>query len=156
MGYAPQRRDQIRPSEYARNRAASALREHYAQGRFDEIELERRIELAYTATSRGELKALFRDLPWDPRSRDRREGWWQFQRNLFRAHGVAYVGVNGMLVGIWAATGQGEFWPAESIAGWGAFYGGHWMFIRAMRKSRKEREQRRLGQGPRARRALSR
>jgi hypothetical protein len=69
---------------------------------------------------------------------------------------VTYVGVNGLLVGIWAATGQGEFWPAGSIAGWGAAYGGHWMFFRAMRKSRKQREQQRRLSGPRARRALSR
>ena len=155
MGYSPQQRDQIRPSEHARNRAAAALREHYAAGRLDDVELERRVELAYTATSRGQLKALFRDLPWDPRSRDRGEGFWRFQRNLFRSHGVAYVTVNGMLVGIWAATGQGEFWPAGSIAGWGAVYGGHWMFVRAMTRSRKEREQRRLGRPP-TRRALSR
>ena len=154
MAY-PSQRDQIRPSEHARNRAAAALRQHYADGRLDDEELERRVELAYGAKTRGDLKALFRDLPWDPRARDRSEGFWRFQRNLFRAHGVTYLGVNGMLVGIWAATGQGEFWPAGSIAGWGAAYGGHWMFVRAMVRSRKEREQRRLG-APRARRALGR
>ena len=156
MGYAPQQRDQIRPSERARNRAGAALREHYAAGRLDDVELERRVELAYAATTRAELKALFRDLPWDPRSRDRREGFWRFQRNLFRAHGVTYVGINGLLVGIWAATGGGEFWPAGSIAGWGAAYGGHWMVVRTMRKSREEREQRRLARPARTRRALSR
>jgi hypothetical protein len=156
VAYTPQQRDQIRPSEHARNRAAAALREHYAEGRLDDLELERRVELAYRATSRGELKALFRDLPWNPRSRDHREGFWSFQRNLLRAHGVTYVGVNGMLVAIWAATGQGEFWPAGSIAAWGAAFGGHWMFARAMRRSRMEREQRRLGRPPRARRALGR
>ena len=148
-------RDQIRPSEHARNRAAAALREHYSQGRLDDAELEQRVELAYRAKSRGELKALFRDLPWDPRSRDRREGFWRFQRNLFHAHGVTYLGVNGMLVGIWAAAGQGEFWPAGSIAGWGAAFGAHWMVVRAMNRSRRERERSRLS-GPRARRALSR
>ena len=156
MRYVPQQRDQIRPSDHARNRAAAALREHYADGRLDDVELERRVELAYGATSRGQLKALFRDLPWNPRSRDRSEGFWRFQRNLFRAHGVAFATVNGLLVGIWAATGQGEFWPAGSIAGWGAFYGAHWMVVRAMHRSRREREQRRLARPARARRALSR
>jgi hypothetical protein len=155
VGYSPQHRDHIRPSEYARHRAAAALREHYADGRLDDVELERRLELAYAATSRGDLKALFQDLPWNPRSRDRREGFWRFQRNLFRAHGVTYVGINGMLVGIWAAAGQGEFWPAGSIAGWGAAFGVHWMVVRAMNRSRREREQRRLA-SPRAPRALSR
>ena len=156
MASSSQQRDQIRPSERARRRAAAALREHYTEGRLDDVELERRVELAYAATSRGDLKALFRDLPWDPRSRDRQEGFWRFQRNLFRAHGVTYVGVNGLLVAIWAATGQGEFWPAGSIAGWGAAYGGHWMVVRAMVRSRKEREQRRLSAPARTRRALSR
>ena len=157
MGNSSQQRDQIRPSEHARNRAAAALREHYAEGRLDDLELERRVELAYAAKTRGELKALFRDLPWDPRSRDRGEGFWRFQRNLFRAHGVTYVGVNGLLVGIWAATGQGEFWPAGSIAGWGAAFGAHWMVVRAMTKSRKEREGRRLAApSRRTRRALTR
>ena len=144
----------MRPSDYARERAAQALREHYAEGRLDDRELERRVELAVNAQTRGELKALFRDLPWNPRSRDRREGRWRFQRNLFRAHGVTYLGVNGMLVGIWAATGQGDFWPAESIAGWGAAFGMHWMFVRTLKRSRKQREQSRLGP-PRPRRALS-
>ena len=69
---------------------------------------------------------------------------------------MAFATVNGMLVAIWAATGQGEFWPAGSIAGWGAFYGAHWMVVRAMRRSRREREQRRLGSPASPRRALSR
>ena len=150
MGYASQQRDQIRPSDHARNRAAAALREHYDDGRLDDLELERRVELAYAATTRGQLKALFRDLPWDPRSRERRDDFWRFQRDLFRAHGIAYVGVNGLLVGIWAATGQGDFWPAGSIAGWGAAFGSHWMVLRAVAKSRKEREQRRLASPGRA------
>lgn len=146
----------MRPSDAARERAALALRDHYADGRLDERELERRVELAVKASTRGELKALFRDLPWDPRSRERRDGFWRFQRNLLRAHAVTYVAVNGMLVGIWELTGGGEFWPAESIAGWGAALGGHWMVARAIRRSRKQRAQRRLPQAARPRRALSR
>ena len=110
----------MRPSDEARERAAEALRAHYAEGRLDDAELERRVELAYAARTRADLKALFRDLPWDPRSRDRRDGFWRFQRSMLRTHAAAYVGVNGGLVGIWALTGGGEFWPAESIAGWGA------------------------------------
>jgi len=131
-----QRRDQMRPSDDARQRAADALRAHYAEGRLDEVELERRVELAYAARTRADLKALFRDLPWDPRSRARTDRFWGFQRRLLRAHTAAYIGVNGMLVGIWALTGGGEFWPAGSIAGWGAFLGGHWALALAARRSR--------------------
>ncbi len=32
---------------------------------------------------------------------------------------VAYVVVNAFLVGIWAMTGGGYFWPAWVIGGWG-------------------------------------
>jgi hypothetical protein len=37
----------------------------------------------------------------------------------FRTHVVIYVIVNAMLVGIWAATGAGFFWPIVPILGWG-------------------------------------
>ena len=32
---------------------------------------------------------------------------------------VAYVVINAFLVGVWALTGGGYFWPAWIIAGWG-------------------------------------
>lgn len=32
---------------------------------------------------------------------------------------VAYIVVNGFLVGIWALTGAGYFWPIWVIGGWG-------------------------------------
>jgi len=41
------------------------------------------------------------------------------KRRDFAAHAVAYVAVNLMLVGIWAVTGAGYFWPAWVIFGWG-------------------------------------
>jgi hypothetical protein len=154
VGSDLQRRDQMRPSDEARERAADALRSHYAAGRLDEADFESRVELAYAAATRADLKALFRDLPWDPRSRARAEAFWGFQRRMLRAHGAAYLGVNSGLVGIWAATGGGEFWPAGSLAGWGAFLGGHWAIARAVRKSRERGGRRRLPRPPR--RALSR
>ena len=36
-----------------------------------------------------------------------------------KAHILAYVTVNLMLVGIWAVSGGGFFWPAFPILGWG-------------------------------------
>ena len=146
----------MRPSDDARQRAAEALRTHYAEGRLDEHELERRVELAYAARTRADLKSLFRDLPWNPRSRERADNFWRWQTSMLRTHAVAYTVVNGGLVGIWALTGSGEFWPAESIAGWGAFLGGHWAILRAARPKRfgRRRERGRLGRAPR--RVLSR
>jgi len=37
----------------------------------------------------------------------------------FIAHVVTYVLVNAMLIGIWAISGAGYFWPAWVILGWG-------------------------------------
>lgn len=37
----------------------------------------------------------------------------------FWAHLVAYVTVNLFLVGLWAFTGAGYFWPVWVIGGWG-------------------------------------
>ena len=144
----------MRPSDDARERAAGALRTHYAEGRLDERELERRVELAYAARTRADLKALFRDLPWDPRSLARADNYWRWQTSMLRRHAVVYTAVNGGLVGIWALTGSGEFWPAESIAGWGALLGGHWAILRATRPRRRRGERGRLGRAHR--RVLSR
>jgi hypothetical protein len=41
------------------------------------------------------------------------------KRRDFSAHVVAYVVVNAMLIGIWAVTGAGYFWPAWVLFGWG-------------------------------------
>jgi 2TM domain-containing protein len=41
------------------------------------------------------------------------------KRRDLGAHIVVYVVVNAMLVGIWAFTGAGYFWPAWVLLGWG-------------------------------------
>ncbi len=41
------------------------------------------------------------------------------KRRDLGSHLVAYVVINAMLVGIWAVTGGGYFWPAWVIFGWG-------------------------------------
>ncbi len=37
----------------------------------------------------------------------------------FRMHLVTYVIINALLVGIWAFSGQGHFWPIWVIVFWG-------------------------------------
>lgn len=37
----------------------------------------------------------------------------------FRTHMVVYVLVNALLIGIWALSGAGFFWPIFVIFGWG-------------------------------------
>jgi hypothetical protein len=41
------------------------------------------------------------------------------KRRDFAAHLVSYVVINAMLVGIWAISGGGYFWPAWVMLGWG-------------------------------------
>ncbi|MGZ4690656.1 MAG: 2TM domain-containing protein [Acidimicrobiia bacterium] len=41
------------------------------------------------------------------------------KRRDFTAHVVTYVVVNAMLIGIWAISGAGYFWPAWVLLGWG-------------------------------------
>jgi len=43
----------------------------------------------------------------------------------FRIHLTVYVVVNVMLIGIWAASGGGYFWPVWPILGWGIAVGCH-------------------------------
>jgi fatty acid desaturase len=37
----------------------------------------------------------------------------------FKSHVVSYVVVNLFLVGVWAVSGGGYFWPGWVMAGWG-------------------------------------
>ena len=41
------------------------------------------------------------------------------RKNKFRGDVVAYIVINRFLVGVWALTGRGDFWPAWVMAGWG-------------------------------------
>ncbi len=41
------------------------------------------------------------------------------KKHKFRGDVVAYVVINLFLIGLWAATGFGYFWPGWVLAGWG-------------------------------------
>jgi hypothetical protein len=41
------------------------------------------------------------------------------KRKGFQANLVAYVVINAFMVGIWALSGGGYFWPMWTILGWG-------------------------------------
>lgn len=53
-------------------------------------------------------------------------------REEFRQHLSAYVIVNAMLVGIWAVTGQGYFWPVWPMLGWGVGVAFHALSLRSV------------------------
>src|SRR5205085_1636993 len=113
-----------------RERSVEALRHFFADGRISSDEFEERIERAYHANTRGELNALFTDLP-SPRIRGRGQAMRRANKAALRAHASSFAAVNGGLVAIWAATGAGAFWPAWSMSWWGFFLGWHWLTSRA-------------------------
>ena len=53
----------IRASDDERNAVADKLSRHYAEGRLDEVEFKNRLDVAMSATTRGDLNGLFDDLP---------------------------------------------------------------------------------------------
>ena len=43
------------------------------------------------------------------------------RKHKFRGDVAAFVVVNAFLIGVWAATGFGYFWPGWILGGWGVF-----------------------------------
>jgi hypothetical protein len=124
-------------SDAEREACARALRDHAAAGRLEVAELEERLGRAYGARYRAELRALLRDLPKDHGRRLARAAD-RIDRAILKAHAISYATVNGALVGLWGVTGQGDFWPAFSIAPWGVVLawhvGGSWSVRRMLRR----------------------
>lgn len=61
------------------------------------------------------------DRPWtspDEEARKLARKRVQAKRDL-GTHAVTYVVVNLFLIGVWSFTGQGYFWPAWVLGGWG-------------------------------------
>jgi hypothetical protein len=110
----------IRASDAERERIATVLREHAAEGRLDVDELDERLQQAYSARTRSELDRLTTDLPSAPAPPPRppapspQRGWGVRERV------GSYLGVMALLVVIWAVTGAPHsFWPIWPAIGWG-------------------------------------
>jgi hypothetical protein len=112
----------VRASDAERERTVASLRRAYATGRQRLDDLEQRVERAYDALWRSELRALTRDLPFElPVDRGRVAGRVdRFQRALLRFHAWCYVSFNTVMVSMWAWGGGHEFWPAFSLLPGGA------------------------------------
>jgi hypothetical protein len=113
----------LRIGHAERDRAIALLQEHTTAGRLELDEFEERIEQVSRARTTADLDAVLADLPslepdtagkpyaaafgpplaWRPRPRPRRvalPGWLQLSL---------------LMVGIWAISGFGYFWPAWVI-----------------------------------------
>jgi class 3 adenylate cyclase len=125
----------IRASDADRERVVKRLREHYGAGRLSEDDLSERVDAAYDVPTVSELEVLTADLPSAAPRQGRRRSALE---TSVRTHLTTYLLVNLMLIGIWAASGAGYFWPIWPILGWGIGLGCHAAPLLAGRRSRSE------------------
>jgi hypothetical protein len=136
----------VRASDAERDRCQRALARAFAEGRLEADELERRMDGATAALTRADLRALTSDLP-----ARRSKGIWRLNARLLRAHTATWLALNGGLVGIWAASGQGDFWPGAVVAGTSTVLAWHAGITWALRRPRRGRGDRARLDKPRAR-----
>jgi hypothetical protein len=126
----PSRRPDLRASDAERARIIELLRRHHQDGRLTAEELAERIERVNAATTFGDLDATMADLPRllpplaPPAATEQERTPGAAKQAFYRAL-FAYVVINLFLIGIWAFSGRGTFWPIWVMLGWGlamAFY----------------------------------
>ena len=112
----------LRASDAERERVADVLRVHAGDGRLTPDELEQRLERAYAAGTRADLRALVSDLPAGA-PEDRSPGAAARARTQGPSGGAAewavFLLVAVILLTVWAASGAGAFWPAWPLGFWG-------------------------------------
>ena len=101
-----------RPSPSERERALTALKLRYREGRLSTEELEARVERVYTTVRRSEVAAFLWAMPlqtlrWLAVRKVRR-----LQTTVLRFHVGIYATLNATVLGAWVLTGEGTFWPA--------------------------------------------
>jgi uncharacterized protein DUF1707 len=104
----------IRASDADRERTATLLRRHCADGRLMPEELSERLDAAYAARTVGELDALLHDLPApapEPAPAPASPAHERARRRVQHALGTAVL-VNLTCLTVWLATGaEAGFWP---------------------------------------------
>lgn len=97
-----------------------------AQGYLEMADYESRLQTAFAAATRAELRALTADLPVDRLRRDdpaRREARRRAARRSVQWHVAGYLAGSLLMLGIWLAVGLSAgswyFWPVWPIMGWG-------------------------------------
>jgi hypothetical protein len=124
------RQPDLRASDAERAQIIELLRRHHEAGRLTAEELAERIERVNAATTFGDLDASLVNLPRllpplpPPTATEQERAPGAARRAFYRAL-FAYVVINLFLIGIWAFSGRGAFWPIWVVLGWGlamAFY----------------------------------
>ena len=112
----------LRASDAERERVADVLRVQAGDGRLTPDELEQRLERAYTASTRADLRALVADLPAAaPEARPRGAAGRASTGGPSSGAGewATFLLVAVILLTVWAASGAGAFWPAWPLGFWG-------------------------------------
>jgi len=112
----------MRASDAEREEVAEQLRDHCAAGRLTPEELDDRLEVAYAARVRGDLKKLTDDLPKPGRRKRTLEPQTRQQRKRaeFTHDTFSFLVVGVALTALWMVLGEGWFWPALVLVPWGA------------------------------------
>jgi DUF1707 SHOCT-like domain len=108
--------DDLRASDEQRDRAAQAIREHFAAGRLTDEELDARVQAAYAARTEGELGTLLADLPKLPASPAQQKAELVARRRELQRRMLQEAGGGAALfllcTVIWLVDGaSGQFWP---------------------------------------------
>jgi hypothetical protein len=103
----------LRASQAERERVVERLRIHAGDGRLELPELEQRIERAYGARTRGELRALLADLPEPPRSS--RPG---SMRQVAALGSIAALAPLVVAIALFTLAPPGLAWIGWPVLGW--------------------------------------
>jgi len=127
-------KDDLRVGDAEREAAVERLRGHAAAGRLEPAELEERVEIALSARTAGDLRAVELDLPAAsrPPRPPRADRQAACARRSLREHAASYVAVNTALLATWAATGFGYPWFIWPLLGWGIGLASHGQAARAL------------------------
>jgi hypothetical protein len=127
-----------RAGDREREKTATDLGLALSQGYLDMADYERRVQSAFAAGTREELRALTADLPVAHLRRNdpqRREAHARAARRGAAVHLAAYVAGSLLMLGIWLAVGLSGggwyFWPVWPILGWGIGVVSHTLSLRS-------------------------
>jgi len=115
----------LRASDAERAAVVARLKVHYEAGRLTLAELEERTRQAYAARTLDDLAAVTMDLPPAPEL-EPAPSPTPHRHSLRRQFGT-YLALMVLLVGIWALSGGGYFWPGWAMLGWGFALLSQWM-----------------------------
>ncbi|MHB8465460.1 MAG: DUF1707 domain-containing protein [Acidimicrobiales bacterium] len=133
---APEPDPTVRVGDHERDQVSAELRAHFTDGRIGVDEFSDRLDATLRSTTAAELAAALHDLPpvpgyirpWDRSASPAAWGhstvsrrYSNLQVAAAHAHLRTYLTVMAILIGVWALSGFGYFWPVWPMVFWGFF-----------------------------------